>query len=172
MIHSDSSMNTFVPIALFKHRRRRSSRMQIPKSVVLPFAKSKMIQVCNWKMTAIVISRSDSIFLRKRRENLKPSSLVGFTILTLVIFNSMRNALFALALFVSLYLFLLSITFSHTRSHHVFRCIVALFPSCIIRIWFYNNINSGYFINFSFELDHLTPLNIFSKKCWIFGFCK
>ena len=145
LIHYDLRINTLVPI-VFKHRRRRSSRMQIPKSVVLPFAKSKMIQVCNWKMTAVAISRSDSIFLRKRRENLKPSSLVGFTILTLVIFNSMRNALFALSLFVSLYLLLLSFTLSHTRSHHVFRCIVASFPSCIIRIWFYNNISLKVFV--------------------------
>ena len=41
--------------------------MQIPESVVLPFAKSKMIKVCNRKMTVVAISRSDSNFSMKKR---------------------------------------------------------------------------------------------------------
>ena len=145
-IHYDLRMNTLVPI-VFKHRRRRSSRMQIPKSVVLPFAKSKMIKVCNWKTTVVAISRSDSNFSMKKKRKYKtivPRWFYDFNPRDLQ-FDA-KCLICSLSLFVSLNLFLLSFTLSHTRSHHVFRCIVASFPSCILRIWFYNNISLKVFV--------------------------
>ena len=51
------------------HYQRHRSRMQIPKSVVLPSAKSKMIKLSNWKKIVVAIWSSDLNSSKKGNRN-------------------------------------------------------------------------------------------------------
>ena len=86
------------------HYQRHRSRMQIPKSVVLPSAKSKMIKLSNWKKIVVAISSLDLNSSKKGKTEIKPTSLLSRAISTLVIFNSMIISLFSpLSCFVCIY---------------------------------------------------------------------